>query len=234
MGFVNVLQAKTKDSLSKGLNLHGVEFNWAISITYFATTILLLPSNLLMKRMSGKHFLPLIMAGFGAVSACIAASQNAGGLLASRFFLGVPEAGVVPAGKLTNVISARVKLICRLVIMYFSFWYKPSERSLRIGLFHASNSLAVGTGGFIANRIDGLNGRLGLASWRWLFIIVSKPSILCMIRRSNISAGRMCHHCFSGPSLLPPPYIPRNHDSIKRKRASHCHQPFWPWCNKAD
>ncbi|KAF2169747.1 hypothetical protein M409DRAFT_33245, partial [Zasmidium cellare ATCC 36951] len=154
MGYVNVLRAGTKDTLSKELGLHGIVFNWAISITYFATTILLLPSNLLMKKMSGKHFLPMIMAGFGALSACIAASQNASGLLASRFFLGVPEAGVVPA-----------------VVMYFSFWYKPSERALRLGLFHAANSIAIGTGGFIANGIDNLNGRLGLSSWRWVFII---------------------------------------------------------------
>lgn len=98
MGYVNVLQAGKHDSLSKSLNLHGIIFNWAISITYFSTTVLLLPSNLLLKRLSGKNFLPLIMVGFGAVTACLAAVQNGGGLLATRFFLGIPEAGVVPAG----------------------------------------------------------------------------------------------------------------------------------------
>lgn len=55
--------------------------------------------------------------------------------------------------------------------MYFSFWYKPSERALRIGIFHAANSLASGVGGFLAVGIDKLNGVAGLESWRWLFLI---------------------------------------------------------------
>lgn len=56
--------------------------------------------------------------------------------------------------------------------MYFSFWYKPSERALRIGLFHAANALASGVGGFIAVGVDRINGVGGLESWRWVFTIV--------------------------------------------------------------
>lgn len=50
--------------------------------------------------------------------------------------------------------------------MYFSFWYKPSERALRIGIFHAANALASGVGGFIAVGVDKINGAGGLESWR--------------------------------------------------------------------
>lgn len=67
----------------------------------------------------------------------MAAVHNLDGLLAARFFLGVPEAGVVPT-----------------TIMYFSFWYKPTERAWRIGIFHAANALASGVGGFLAVAID--------------------------------------------------------------------------------
>lgn len=49
--------------------------------------------------------------------------------------------------------------------MYFSFWYKPSERALRIGIFHAANALASGVGGFIAVGVDKINGAAGLESW---------------------------------------------------------------------
>lgn len=100
-------------------------------------TVLLMPSNLIMKKVSGKVYFPIIMVLFGAVVCCIAAVKNDAGLLAARFFLGVPESGVVPA-----------------CIMFFSFWYKPSERALRIGIFHAANSLASGVGGFIAVGVD--------------------------------------------------------------------------------
>jgi MFS family permease len=67
----------------------------------------------------------------------ISAVKNVAGLLTARFFLGIPEAGVVPT-----------------TIMYFSFWYKPTERALRIGIFHAANALASGVGGFLAVGID--------------------------------------------------------------------------------
>lgn len=35
-------------------------------------------------------------------------------------------------------------------VMYFSFWYKPKERVLRLALFHTSNSLAGAVSGFLA------------------------------------------------------------------------------------
>lgn len=117
-------------------------------------TVLLIPSNLAMKKVSGKRYFPVVMVLFGTVVMCIASVKSAAGLLAARFFLGVPESGVVPA-----------------CIMYFTFWYKPSERALRIGLFHASNALASGVGGFLAVGVDRINGAGGLESWRWLFII---------------------------------------------------------------
>ena len=161
MGFVGVMQAKTPDGFTESLDLHGIEFNWAISITYFMVTVLLIPSNLLMKRVSGKYYFPFVMIGFGTVVCCIASVKGISGLLAARFFLGIPESGVVPAS-----------------IMYFSFWYKPSERALRIGVFHAANALASGVGGFLAVGVDRLNGVGGLESWRWLFIIEGAMAIV--------------------------------------------------------
>ncbi len=109
----------------------------AVSVTYFMVTVLLIPSNLMMKKFSGKFYFPVIMILWGIVVMCIGAVRNKAGLLAARFFLGVPESGVVPA-----------------CIMYFSFWYKPHERAWRIGIFHAANALASGVGGFLAVAID--------------------------------------------------------------------------------
>ncbi|KAK5175461.1 uncharacterized protein LTR77_000600 [Saxophila tyrrhenica] len=160
LGFAAVLQADTPDSFRTSLHLHGIEFNWSISITYFMVTLLLIPSNLLLKKLSGKIYFPCVMVCFGAIVCAIAAVNNPAGLLTARFFLGIPESGVVPA-----------------CIMYFSFWYKPSERALRIGLFHAANSLASAVGAFIAVGVDNLNGVHGLSSWRYLFIIEGAMAI---------------------------------------------------------
>ena len=153
MGYALTMQSEKPDNLRENLNLHGTQFNWAVSITDFAVTALLLPSNILMKMISGKRYFPIIMVLFGTIVCSVAACTNATDLLIARFFLGVPEAGVVPT-----------------CLMYFSFWYKPSERALRLGIFHAANSLASAIGGFLAVGIDKLNGKAGLESWRWLFM----------------------------------------------------------------
>jgi sugar phosphate permease len=59
--------------------------------------------------------------------------------------------------------------------------YKPSERALRIGIFHAANALASGVGGFIAVGVDKINGAGGLESWRWVFIIEGVMAIAMSI-----------------------------------------------------
>lgn len=107
MGYAGVLQSDTPQNMMTELNLHGIQFNWAISITYFMVTAFLIPSNLLMKKFSGKFFFPCIMIGFGGVAMCIGAVQNAAGLLAARFFLGLPESGVVPTCSM-SMISSRL------------------------------------------------------------------------------------------------------------------------------
>lgn len=111
MGYAGVLQAETPQNMLTDLGLEGIQFNWAISITYFMVTAFLIPSNLLMKKYSGKHFFPLIMVGFGGIAMCIGAAQNAAGLLATRFFLGVPESGVVPACSKTEFSKIQSNLM---------------------------------------------------------------------------------------------------------------------------
>lgn len=88
MGYAATMQSKKPGNIREDLNLVGTEFNWAVSITYFSVTLLLLPSNLLMKKISGKNYFPMIMVLFGVVVCAISASKNAAGLLTGRFFLG--------------------------------------------------------------------------------------------------------------------------------------------------
>ncbi|PVH87407.1 MFS general substrate transporter [Cadophora sp. DSE1049] len=154
LGAVKILEAGTRNSLEHSLGLVGKQFNWSVSITYFAVTAGLLPANIIMKKVSAKYFFPSIMILWGIVIMSIAASKNAAGLMAGRFFLGIPEAGVVPAS-----------------VMYFSMWYKPSERALRISVFHSANALAAAVSAFIASGIGSLQGAKGLHAWQWVFII---------------------------------------------------------------
>ena len=154
VGNVKVLQKGTPDSLISSLDLHGTRFNWAVSLPYIAGTILLIPSSLLMKKISARWYFPLNMALWGTIVMTFAAAKNTAGFFVARFILGIPEAGVVPC-----------------IVMYFSFWYKPSERAFRIGVFHSAGSLATAVSGFLAYAINKINGQGGLKAWQWVFLI---------------------------------------------------------------
>lgn len=76
-----------------------------------------------------------------------------------RFLLGVVEAGLFPG-----------------LVFYLTFWYRTSERSIRVALILASATLAGAFGGAIAYGVGHMNEVRGLAAWRWLFIIEGAPS----------------------------------------------------------
>ena len=85
--------------------------------------------------------------------------HNAAQVTGLRFLLGVMEAGLFPG-----------------FVYYLTFWYRNSERSMRVALILASATLAGAFGGAIAYGVGHMNGAHGLSAWRWLFIIEGAPS----------------------------------------------------------
>jgi len=85
----------------------------------------------------------------------LASSKNITTLCAIRFLVGLAEASFYPC--IQYVIGS---------------WYKPNELGKRACIFHTASALGPMFSGFLqAGAYDGLNGRFGLAGWRWLFII---------------------------------------------------------------
>jgi adenylosuccinate synthase len=75
----------------------GVRFNWVTSIFYIVYMFVEVPSNILLKMLGPKYYLPLLVLGFGFVSMCTAFVHSFEGLLAARAMLGVFEGGVMPS-----------------------------------------------------------------------------------------------------------------------------------------
>lgn len=78
------------------------------------------------------RWLGFLVFAFGAICTGIGGSQNVATISALRFFLGAAEGGVFPG-----------------MIYYFSFWYKPEERAVRIAAFLCSATLAGAFGGYV-------------------------------------------------------------------------------------
>lgn len=119
---------------------------------------------------------------FGCVTIGQGFVKSYSGLLVTRFLLGLAEASVFPG--------------CFYLIAMYVFhlprrrcggpelsirWYKRSEAQKRFTFFFGSTSLAGAFGGLLAYAISKLDGKAGLASWRWVFIIGMSVFSLCVV-----------------------------------------------------
>jgi MFS family permease len=150
---VNIGNAKSF-GIVKDLDLIDVEFNTALTIFFVPYVLFEIPSNILMKRLSPRIWLSSCMFLFGISIMCQGLVQNYSGLLATRFFLGLFEAGMFPG--------------CFYLI---GMWYKRSEAQRRYSFFFSSTTFAGAFGGLLAAAIGKMDGLRGYSGWRWIFIL---------------------------------------------------------------
>jgi MFS family permease len=108
--------------------------------------------NMLTKKFGAKMILPIAMIIFGVMAMLSAAVTNFGGLLTTRWFLGMAESGFYPG-----------------VIFYLTTFYKRSELAGRLSVFYAASVIAGAFTGLIAYRVFQIQN--ALEGWQYLFLI---------------------------------------------------------------
>ena len=88
----NIGNAKI-EGLTEDLHMTGPQYNWCLTVFFFAYSAFTVPSNLLLKRLRPSIWLPTIMVAWGTVMTLMGIVQSYHGLLTARIFLGVTEAG---------------------------------------------------------------------------------------------------------------------------------------------
>jgi MFS family permease len=91
---------------------------------------------------------------WGVVSGCTALVRSYSGLLVVRILLGLTEAVFFPG-----------------IIYYLSAWYSKNELGKRLAALFMFQMIGNAFGGLIAAACLTLDGRYGIAGWRWLFIV---------------------------------------------------------------
>jgi MFS family permease len=129
-----------------------------------AYAIFEVPSNYFLKKLSPSKWISFLMFSWGIMTIGLGFTHNFAGITAVRFLLGTFEAGLFPG-----------------LVYYLTFWYRTSERSIRVAFILASATLAGAFGGAIAFGVGHMNGTHGMSAWRWLFIIEGIPSCLSSI-----------------------------------------------------
>ena len=74
------------------------------------------------------------------------------------------------------------------IIFYLTYWYPARERARAYAWFLAAIPVCGVIGGPISGALLGLDGRLGLQGWQWLFLLEGIPSIAGRYRRALVAA----------------------------------------------
>ncbi|KAH9844126.1 MFS general substrate transporter [Rhodofomes roseus] len=138
------------------LHLKGQQFNTLLSILYVGYILMQVPSNMLLNYMGRPSiYLPCCMMVWGMISCLTGITTNFVGALMTRFFLGFVEAAFFPGA-----------------LFLLSKWYKRSELGVRTAVLSCGSLISNAFGSLVASGIlDGMEGKLGHAAWRWLFFI---------------------------------------------------------------
>ncbi|KAI0078179.1 MFS general substrate transporter [Panus rudis PR-1116 ss-1] len=140
--------------LYKDLQLTSNQYNLALSIFFFGYVIYETPSNILLKKISPRFYIPAMAVIWGVLCTLFAVVHNSAGLVALRFWLGFAEAGCLPG-----------------IIYWIGCWYPRSMQGRKFALLYCTVSLTGAFGGLLATAIHSLDGAHGIAGWRWIFIV---------------------------------------------------------------
>ncbi|HEX8027037.1 MAG TPA: MFS transporter [Vicinamibacterales bacterium] len=147
-------------SMNRDLGLTPTTFGVANTIFYLGYMAFEVPSNLMLARFGARTWLARIMITWGIASTATALAGGAVSLYALRLVVGIAEAGFVPG-----------------VLLYLTYWFPQATRARANALFMVGQPIAIAFGSVLSGYILRMNGVLGVAGWRWLFILEGVPSI---------------------------------------------------------
>lgn len=129
-------------------------------IFFIGYVLLEIPGTILVEKWSARGWIARIMISWGIVAILMGFVHTKTQFYSLRFILGAAEAGFFPG-----------------IIVYLSHWFRYTDRAKAVAMFMAAISISNIIGSPMSGVLLGINW-LGLAGWRWLFIIEGAPAII--------------------------------------------------------
>lgn len=148
-------------SMNRDLGLTATTFGVASSMFYVMYVVAEIPSNLAMRRVGARLWIPRIMITWGLASMACVFAIGPKSLYLLRALVGLAEAGFMPG-----------------ILLYMTYWFPESYRARASTLFVMAQPITILFGSTMSGAILEMHGFLGLAGWRWLFIIEGVPSVI--------------------------------------------------------
>jgi MFS transporter, ACS family, tartrate transporter len=159
MDRVNISFASLR--MNSDLHFSATVYGLGAGLFFIGYAICEVPSNLLLLRFGPRRWLARIMFTWGILAAAMMFVRTPFQFYAARLLLGIAEAGYFPG-----------------VIYYLTLWFPASMRARAVSRFYIALPLSFVLMGSVAGWLLGLQGRLGLAGWQWLFLLEGLPAAL--------------------------------------------------------
>ncbi|KAJ4984231.1 high-affinity nicotinic acid transporter [Stagonosporopsis vannaccii] len=157
----NIGNAKI-EGLEASLNMTGTDYNVALMMFFIPYVLFEVPSNILLAKFNRpSYYMGILVLCWGSIMTLMGVVQNFGGLCATRFFLGLFEAGFFPGA-----------------IFLVGQWYPPDRTQFRMALFYCASAASGAFSGLLAAAIAKMNGIGDYEGWRWIFIIEGLATVL--------------------------------------------------------
>ncbi|HEX3102107.1 MAG TPA: MFS transporter, partial [Pyrinomonadaceae bacterium] len=146
--------------MSRELGFSPNVFGFGAGIFFIGYFLLEIPGTLIVEKWSARKWLARIIISWGLLAALTGLIENATHFYIARFLLGMAEAGFFPG-----------------VIVYLSHWFRYRDRAKTVAMFMAGLPISNIFGGPLSGLILDVHW-LGLAGWRWVFILEGIPAIV--------------------------------------------------------
>jgi ACS family 4-hydroxyphenylacetate permease-like MFS transporter len=147
-------------TMNAALGLTATMYGFANTIFYVGYIAFEIPSNLLLARYGARVWLSRIMITIGLTSAATILASGPNSLYLLRFLVGVAEAGFVPG-----------------VLLYLTYWFPQTYRARANAWLMIAMPATIAVASPLSGLALDMDGALGLAGWRWLFLLEAIPSL---------------------------------------------------------
>jgi len=150
--------------MNRDLHFSASVYGLGAGLFFLSYALLEIPSNLILLRVGARRWIARIMLTWGVIAVGMMFVRTPMQFYVMRFALGAAEAGFFPG-----------------VIYYLTLWIPADHRGRAISRFYVAAPLASLVMGSLAGALLGLQGRLGLAGWQWLFLAEGLPAVLISV-----------------------------------------------------
>jgi ACS family 4-hydroxyphenylacetate permease-like MFS transporter len=148
-------------TMNRDLGLSASVFGIAVSVFSVGYMLFEIPSNLILARVGARTWLSRIVITWGLLACGCALVAGATSLITLRMLLGIAEAGFLPG-----------------LLLYMTYWFPQYYRARAQVAFLVAQPTANIIGPLLSGAILGMDGTLGIAGWRWLFLLQGLPAVI--------------------------------------------------------